>query len=260
MIELTDVTTGYEKGRNVLEGLSLTLNDGSFYGIAGPNGSGKTTLLRTLAGILEYKGSIRIDDSELSHLKRKDLSKYIALMPQFSSLYFSYTVYDVVLQGRYVHSGSGRLLDLDGYSREDIRIAENAMEVTGLIDIKDRRLTELSGGQLQRVLLARTIAQDTPVILLDEPTNHLDIKYQKELMDYLSEWCKTDSRHTVLCAFHDISLAATLCDEMIIIKDGRLAINGHPSDILSGEMLRDIYDIDVVDYMNRQLGIWSTLK
>ena len=248
-IILKNITTGYRKESPIITDLSGEFSEGKIYGIIGPNGSGKTTLLRAISGLLAYSGSITLEDNddkkELSDMKRKDIARHMALMPQFSNIYFSYTVYETVSFGRYVH----------GKRKDDREYIENALEITGLSDIASTQLSELSGGQLQRVLLARTIAQDTPIILLDEPTNHLDMKYQKELMDYLYSWCKeseSPNPRTAICVFHDIAMAAVICDELLLMQDGKCIAKGPKEDILSADLLNDTFQIDVFDYFQRK--------
>ena len=181
MIKLEHVSAGYDKKNNILEDISISFDEGGVCGILGPNGAGKTTLLKVLAGLIPYTGNILIEDQELSHISRKKLSGIISMMPQFSAVYFSYTVFETVMLGRYIHQDNTLGSMMGGASKRDKDITEETLEQTGLTELADKELSELSGGQLQRVMLARTIAQQTPVILLDEPTNHLDIMGKEAL-------------------------------------------------------------------------------
>lgn len=257
-ISFENVSAGYSKENPIISGFSAEFNDGGICGILGPNGSGKTTLLRVLSGIIPYNGHIKLVNEEsgleLSTLSRKKLASIIALTPQFSSIYFSYTVYETVLMGRYSHTGS-MLTSIKGTSSLDKEKAIQAIEMTGLSDISDRQLHELSGGQLQRVMLARTFAQETPIILLDEPTNHLDIKYHIELMEYLKKWVEGTTtiegathKNTVISVFHDIGDAAMVCNDILLIKDGKLIKKGPARDTLSRDLLSDIFETDVISY------------
>ncbi len=276
-ISLDKVSAGYDKNNFILNDLSVTFSDGGIWGILGPNGSGKTTLLRVLAGILPYMGNVRLttsagsgsaskplEEHELSSLSKRELARYIAMMPQFTSIYFSYTVYDTVLLGRYAHSGNSLGEMLGRNSKHDKEIADKAIEATGLSDIKKKQISELSGGQLQRVMLARTIAQETPIILLDEPTNHLDLKYHIELISYLRDWASRQTEingitypNTVISVFHDIGTAATLTDNILLMKDGEIIKKGSSREALTKEILNDIYGVDVVSYYEE---IWKNIK
>jgi len=273
-ISLEKVSAGYEKNNFILNDLSVTFSDGGIWGILGPNGSGKTTLLRVLAGTLPYTGNVRLltatgsdsttNEHELSSLSKRELARYIAMMPQFTSIYFSYTVYDTVLLGRYAHSGNSLGEMLGRNSKHDKEVADKAIEATGLSDIKKKQISELSGGQLQRVMLARTIAQETPIILLDEPTNHLDLKYHVELISYLRDWSTKQTEingaaypNTVISVFHDIGTAATLTDNILLMKEGNIIKKGPSREALTKDILNDIYGVDVVSYYEE---IWNNIK
>lgn len=259
-ITTKNVSAGYVKGNYILQGISFSLEEGGVWGILGPNGSGKTTLLRVLAGLLPYEGEtyLELTDQKLdiSKANRKTLAKYISMMPQFSSIYFSYSIYDTVLMGRYAHHDSSISSMLGSTTKADINAVEKALEITGLTEIKSSQLSALSGGQLQRVLLARTIAQETPIILLDEPTNHLDLKFQNELTDFLQDWSKGSTevegiahRNTVVSVFHDIRTASLVSDNVILVKDGNLIKKGPAEDILCRDLLSDLFDTDVERFM-----------
>ena len=265
-ITLNSISAGYDKKNFILKDISTVFEEGGICGILGPNGSGKTTFLRVLSGTLPYKGSISLcingteKTSELNTLSHKEMARYIAVTPQISSVYFSYSVYETVMMGRYAHSTS--FLDsIKGVSFEDKNIVDKAIEMTGLTEISDKPLNELSGGQLQRVLLARTIAQETPVILLDEPTNHLDLKYHNELMDYLKKWSEgvTDidgvsHRNTVISVFHDLGAALLISDDILLMKNGELIKKGPTQETLTRDLLNDIYDTDVAAYYSAMLS------
>lgn len=271
---MENVSAGYEKNNHILKDLSLTINEGGICGILGPNGSGKTTLLRVLSGTLPYEGNVQInlnstkndetsnsDKSgctpiEISSAPRKLLAHYIAMTPQFSSTYFSYNVYDTIMMGRYAHLGSSFKDILGGISKNDKEIVDKYIEKMGLSEFKDKSISELSGGQLERVLLARTFVQETPIILLDEPTNHLDIRYQSELLNYLKEWItKTTTvdeityKNTIISVFHDVQMAAYLSDEIILMKKGQIIKKAPVNEVINRELLQEAYDTDVMNYI-----------
>ena len=184
MLKVENLSCGYGT-EDIISDISFTANSNEKLCIIGPNGCGKTTLLRALSGVLDYRGNIFINDFELRSLSRKDISRNIALMSQISSVYFSYTVYETVALGRYIHN-SKRIFSEE--SKDDKKIVDECIRAVGLTEMKDKLITELSGGQLQRVFLARVYAQDPEIILLDEPTNHLDLKNQIEFIEYLKLW------------------------------------------------------------------------
>jgi iron complex transport system ATP-binding protein len=251
VLEIKNLYSGYGGG-DVIKDISITVNRGEILCVIGPNGCGKSTLLKSIINILEYRGSILLDGKEVSSYTRKSLAKKTALLGQISQVYFPYTVYDTVSLGRYAYS-EGFLKNL---SRDDDRVILDIINKLGLDSIKDRMITELSGGQLQRVFLARTLAQDPGIILLDEPTNHLDLKYQIELLRYLIGWVKETGK-TVIGAFHDLNMVHFFGDTAALINHGIIAAYGRPGDVLRGEPLREAYGMDVRQFMLESLGKWT---
>ena len=252
---LKNVTAGYGR-ENVLEDIGLTIKEGDTLFIGGRNGSGKTTLLRVMSGLMDFEGSITIDGKDISKMKRKNVAQLIALMPQAGEMYFQYTVFQTVLLGRYARS-SGLF---GSFSDEDREYAKSCMESCGVYEYKDRLLGELSGGQLQRVLLARTYAQGTPFLFLDEPGSNLDIKYRAELCDYLGKWAegKTSTpygevKNTVVAVFHDLVQAKSVCSRTVFIKDKKIVADGPSSSVITSEMLKEVYDFDVAGYLEKQI-------
>ena len=246
MLELKNVSAGYGK-TDVLHDISCTFTEGSCWSILGPNGCGKTTLLRVMAGLLPHSGQVLLDGQEIAGR--------IALMSQINTVYFPYTVYDAVMLGRYQHM-KGSLLGSP--SREDRESVERCLEYTDLSDLRSRMLNELSGGQLQRVFLARAMAQEPVTLLLDEPTNHLDIRNQVELADYLHHWCE-DGKHTVIGVIHDINLALRLSQNVLIMRDGRIMRKGNFSAIADSEFLYSIYGMDLLGYMREASKLWNSI-
>lgn len=251
MLKVKDLRCGYG-GPDVVQGVSFALREGEKLCVLGPNGSGKTTLLRAVAGLLPRRGQVLLDGTDAAALPRRELARRVALMSQLSPVYFSYTVYETVMLGRYPHRKGG-LLDRD--SETDRAAVRESLERVGLWEHRDRPVTELSGGQLQRVFLARTFAQDPAVILLDEPTNHLDLKYQLELTESLRAWTARPGRCAV-GVFHDISLALAFADSALLLQDGRTRYLG-PADALDRQTLAQVYDMDVAGYMRAALRRWE---
>ena len=246
-INVKDLRVSYGK-TEVLKGIDLTIRPGEKVFIGGANGSGKTTLLRALSGIIPYAGNVLIDGKEVSSMKRKEVAKLIALMPQTSDIYFPYTVNETVLLGTYASAGNSFF----GTDAKATQFANKCMEDCDVLDLKDRHLDELSGGQLQRVLLARTFAQGSPFLFLDEPGNNLDIKYRAELCDKLNSWAagKTgEIDNTLVAVFHDLEQARRCCTRAVMLKDGKVIFDGGIDEGLKPGMLMEVYDFDVVAYL-----------
>ena len=245
-ITCKNMSAGYGKNK-ILSDINLVINPGEKVFIGGANGSGKTTLLRVLSGLIPHEGEVLIDGKEVSSMRRKDIAKLIALMPQTNEIYFPYTVNETVLLGTYATSGNS----LFGTDPKAAQFAIKCMEDCGVLEFKDRHLDELSGGQLQRVLLARTFAQKSPFLFLDEPGNNLDIKYRAELCDKLNSWAagKTgDIDNTLVAVFHDLEQARRCCTRAVMLKDGKVIFDGGIDEGLMPGMLMEVYDFDVASY------------
>ena len=251
MLEIKEVRCGYDN-KEIVKGVSFNVERGNNLCIVGPNGCGKSTLLKSIANLLEYKGNIKLDSKEISKLNRKDLAKNVALMTQASNIYFPYTVYETVALGRYAHL-KGLFSRIN---KEDDEIILNSIANVGLMDIKDKLISELSGGQLQRVYLARAFAQDPDVILLDEPTNHLDLKCQIEILDYLNKWTKENNK-IVVAVLHDLNLVQTFGEKVVMMNNGKIISSGTPKEVLSGEKLKEVYEVDVKGFMIDALEKWK---
>jgi iron complex transport system ATP-binding protein len=250
MLEIKNLCAGYN-GVDIIHGINLRALRGEVLAVIGPNGCGKTTLLKAVARLLSYRGAITLEGKELASFTRKAMARKIALMGQSAQIYFPYTVYDTVSLGRYPYSGGF----LKSLSQEDAGVVNRVIERLELSDVRHRMITELSGGQLQRVFLARTLAQDPDLILLDEPTNHLDLKHQVELLEYLSLWAKENSK-AVVAVLHDLNLARRFGHSAALIGNGALVSAGKPEAVLNGATLREIYGIDIKAFMIESLERW----
>lgn len=218
----------------ILHDISLAIHDKEFVGIIGTNGSGKSTFLKCLYRVLQPSGGkIFFDGSELNSLSHRDTALKMAVVAQHSTVNFDFSVLEMVLMGRSPYKG---LLDRD--QLDDYEIARHALAEVGLSDFESRNFNTLSGGEQQRVILARALAQRTECLVLDEPTNHLDIKYQLELMTIVK---RLDA--TVVSAIHDLNLAAIYCDRIIALKDGHIVCSGTPQEVLTAETIRHIYGV-----------------
>lgn len=220
--------------KTILQDISLDIRNKEFVGIIGPNGSGKSTFLKCLYRVLQPNhGKISFDGTEMSSLSHRDTALKMAVVAQHSTVNFDFSVLEMVLMGRSPYKG---LLDRDQI--DDYEIARHALAQVGLSDFESRNFNTLSGGEQQRVILARALAQRTECLVLDEPTNHLDIKYQLELMTIVK---RLDA--TVVVAIHDLNLAAIYCDRLIALKDGLVVCTGTPHEVLTEETIRHIYGV-----------------
>ena len=260
LIDLKNISAGYAR-TPVLKDISLTVSEGEAVMIGGPNGAGKTTMLRVMAALLPFEGEMTLEGQDASHMRRRDIASLIALMPQTQEMYFSYTVSQAVMLGRYVRMRRG----LYGPSAEDKEIVDRVMNDCGVYELRDRLLSELSGGQLQRALLARTFAQETPVVLLDEPGNNLDIKFRAELTEYLEAWMEGTTeyrgkqiRNTLAGVFHDLGEAARLCRRGVFVKDGRIVSDVDLKDAFNSKVLNEVYDFDVISYKRAESTFWNS--
>lgn len=221
-------------GTEILHGIDFTAGDRSLVGVIGPNGSGKSTLLKCIYRVLKpSEGAVFVDGQPLSEYRVRDSAKKIAVLAQHNFYNFEFTVQDVVLMGRAPHK---RALERD--SAADFKIVHEAMERVGVALLRDRLFSTLSGGEQQRVLLARALAQQTPCLILDEPTNHLDIKYQLELLDLVRSLDRT-----VIAAIHDLNIAAMYCDTIFVMQSGRIVAAGAPRDVLTRSLIRSVYEV-----------------
>lgn len=233
----------------VLDNLSCLFEKGNIYGIIGPNGSGKTSFIKNILRFIEAEeGSIVLDEIDLMNYKRKDLAKKIALVPQNTMLESSFLVKDVVMMGRIPYQKR-----FTGASEIDREKVQKAMLLTDCYELWDKSVATLSGGEAQRVVTARAIAQDTQWLVLDEPTSNLDVKHQIELMDSLVKLNEKKEK-TIIAVLHDINIAAQYCNRIIMMKNGHIHSNGKTEEVLTKENLVDVYDVDFEILENPRTG------
>ena len=220
----------------ILKGVSIDSKNREFVGIIGPNGSGKSTLLKSIYRILKPNdGCIKLDDMDISKMSIKESAKKMAVVSQHNYYNFDFTVKEVVSMGRSPHKKN-----LERDNIEDFEIVKESLQKVGMSEFSNRSFSTLSGGEQQRVILARALAQKTPCLILDEPTNHLDIKYQLSLLNIVKSLDLT-----VISAIHDLKIASMYCDRLFVMKDGQIVASGTPQDILTKELIKEIYEIDV---------------
>lgn len=233
-IRTEDTTLSYGAAR-ILKGISLETHTGEFVGIIGPNGSGKSTLLKCIYRVLKPDGGcIWLGDQELHEMKIRNSARKVAVVAQHNYYNFEFSVREVVMMGRAPHK---KMLEKDG--AKDFEIVDQALKTVGMYEFADRNFSTLSGGEQQRVILARALAQQTPCLILDEPTNHLDITHQLQLMELVR-----GLNVTVLSAIHDLNIAAMYCDRLYILKDGEIVGSGTPEKLLTPETIRRVYQVE----------------
>lgn len=234
-IKAEDVNIGISKPRKlIVKGASIHVDEGEFVGLLGPNGSGKSTLLKTIYRTMKREsGVIDLDRRSIDDLSLKESALMMSVVTQHNYYNFEFKVEDVVAMGRTPHK---KMMELD--NEEDRRIVDDALRKVNMREFKDRVFSSLSGGEQQRIILARALAQQTPCLILDEPTNHLDIKYQLEVLDIVK-----GLKCTTLCALHDLNLAAQYCDRIYIILNGEIIREGTPQEVITEEMICDVYGV-----------------
>lgn len=237
-IEARDLHAGYATAE-IVKSVSCTFAEGSFTGIIGPNGSGKTTLLRAFSRVIPSSGILELNGRAVSDYTPAELGMALGFVPQDEGRPFSYTVLQVVLMARYARTSRFAALKEDDYAQ-----CHAALEKTGIAPLAGRSIRTLSGGEWQRVLIARALAQETNVLLLDEPTSHLDLSHQSEVLALMRRLANSGS--IVIGVFHDLNLAAQYCDRLIMIRDGRMVADGTPSQVLTPERIREVYGAEVV--------------
>ncbi|WP_018751918.1 ABC transporter ATP-binding protein [Paenibacillus sanguinis] len=232
-------------GADIVKDISIRVENKQFVGIIGPNGCGKSTLLKSIYKVIKpQKGTVFLGDKDVIRSSARIVSKDMGVVGQFNDLSFDFTVQEMVMMGRTPHK---HLMEAD--HTQDYKIVADALKRVDLTEYADRSYLTLSGGEKQRVILARAIAQEPKFLVLDEPTNHLDIKYQIQILSIVKSL-----NIGVLAALHDLPMAAAYCDMLYVIKDGSIVASGSPTDVLSKELIRQVYEIDCEIYTNPITG------
>ncbi|NLB70070.1 MAG: ABC transporter ATP-binding protein, partial [Lentisphaerae bacterium] len=229
----------YYKDKIVLDGVTLDIRKGEILGILGPNGCGKTTLLGNLNKNLSPKlGKVLLNGKDLEDISKKNIAKVISVVPQTNEVKFAFTVRDIVSMARMPF-----LDQFSGESDDDIKIVDDALEKTGLTDFADRLINTMSGGERQRVVIARAIAQTPDIILLDEPTLHLDINAQFDVLDLVYSYSKEQGK-TVVVVSHDLQMMARYCDRIVLIHNHKIFAEGIPEHVLTPENMATVFKVD----------------
>lgn len=251
MLKIENVTVRFGN-KTAVDGVSFSVAPGQWWMIAGPNGAGKSTLISAMARSVAYSGGIFWDDREIQNYKSADYAKKVGILSQIHKVEYGFSVEEVVSLGRYAYQGGiwGRG---DRGGRETVR---KALEVTGLADMRQRPVTTLSGGEIQRVFLAQVFAQDPQLLILDEPANHLDLPYQRQLFSLITAWLGEGHR-AVISVVHDLSLARRYGTHGLLMDGGRAAASGPKDGVFTRENLLRVYGMDVYGWMREMLAQWQ---
>ncbi len=250
MLRAENVTVTIDR-KTIVSNVSFSLAQGEWLMLAGPNGAGKSTLIRAIAQGVPYTGRISLMGRDMRTYKPAQIARQIGMLSQQHSVGYGYTVEEVVSLGRYAHS-SGFWARGD---EEGERRVNEALEMTGLSQLRHASVLTLSGGELQRTFLAQVFAQDPQILLLDEPANHLDLVYQKHIFSLIGEWLKTPGR-AVLSVVHDLSLAKKYGTHAVLMEDASAVAQGEISGVLTEENLARVYGMDVGCFMRELYKVW----
>jgi iron complex transport system ATP-binding protein len=238
MLNIKNLFTSYN-GREILHDVSFDVKNGEVLALIGPNGAGKSTLIRAVSGVIESRGEIQTDGKNFHAMDSMERARYVAVVPQAISLPPAFTVWETVLMGRTPYLGF-----LGNASKHDEELVRDSLSRVNALAFSERRVGELSGGEQQRILLARALCQSTPILLLDEPTSHLDLQYQVSLLELIRELVK-ENNLAVLIALHDLNLAARYADRVALMVAGHIKAIGTPKEVLQPDIIADAYCLPV---------------
>lgn len=248
MLRITNLICGYN-GKEVIRNISFSVKPGEILGIIGPNGAGKTTLFRAISRVIKpWSGEITYNERNILKISIRALAREIAVLPQLLGLTFPFQVKDFIALGRVPHLGR-----LESLKKKDYEIIDQAIRLTNIAELQGRFITEISGGELQRVLLAQALIQQPNVLLLDEPTTHLDIGHQVEVMDLVKK-LNREQNLTIIMVLHDLNLASEYCDRLILLKQGKIHSSGTPAEVLIYQNIETVYETVVVVRENPMSG------
>jgi len=251
MLQVENLTVKIEN-KYLLKNISFHLKENEILMVIGPNGSGKTTLIKAIMQNIKHTGNAYLNGKDIAEISTAERARQVGVLTQNHAPQFSFTVNEVVSLGRYAHQKGV----FDKLSKTDEKKINEALTLTGTDHLKNRSILTLSGGELQRVFLAAVFAQDPKILILDEPTNHLDFKYQKEIFETLKEWVKGEGR-AVISVVHDLNMVYTYGSRALLLRNGEIYSYGIVEEVLSRENLEDVYEVDVVEWMQNLLKYWS---
>ena len=251
MIKLELQSVGVAYGHNlVVKDVTFQVLPGEMVGLIGPNGSGKSTIIKAISRVTSLQsGKILLDGKDVFKMPRGDLARSLGVVPQMSILPSAFTAFEIVLMGRNPHLG---LLQYE--SKKDMAITWQAMERTATQPLAERIVCELSGGEIQRVVVARVLAQEPKSILLDEPTANLDIRHQIEILDLIKSLC-LEKNLMVVIALHDLNLASQYCDRLVLINNGTVHAQGTPEEVINSQNIKEVYGADGCVYAHPVNGL-----
>jgi len=248
LLEIDGIECSYDHVP-ALTDVTLRVEGGESLGIIGPNGSGKTTLLRAISRTLKpRRGVVTLDGRDVWEMREREVARQIGVVPQTTQISFAFTAHEIVLMGR-----TPRLDRFAVVSEEDVRVVKESMMLADCWEFRNRLFSELSGGEQQRVVIARALAQEPKILLLDEPTSHLDIGYQLEIMGLINK-LKRLKRLVVISVFHDLNLAARFCDKFVLLHSGRVHAMGPATAVMTPENIRTVYGVEAVVETDRWTG------
>ncbi len=238
-LRINNIACRYDAA-DVLENINFSAKGGDFIGVIGPNASGKSTLLKSISKVLKpHTGVVLLNEKDVYTFKSAEIAKNLAVVPQESVISFAFTALEVVLMGRTPH-----LNRFEMESTQDLIIAQKSMELTNTWYLAERPIDTLSGGEKQRIIIARALTQEPRVLLLDEPTDHLDINHQIEILDLIKRLSK-EKEMVVIGVFHDLNIVSQYCDRLILLHKGRIFAAGGAGDVLTGENIEKVYGVKV---------------
>ncbi|MDR0398472.1 MAG: ABC transporter ATP-binding protein [Endomicrobium sp.] len=240
MIQIKNIYAGYF-GREVLKNVSFDVKQKDFFGIIGKNGAGKSTLLKIFSNLLKsYKGNVFIDNKNLESFKSKELAKRLSFLPQYSDMSMPFSVFEFVMFARFPYMNMFKFP-----SKNDCKAVEKAMDFLNITNLSERKITELSGGEKQKVLIAQVLAQETDIIIFDEPTSHLDIGSQNNILKLLSDLNEKHNK-TIVLTLHDLNAAGEFCNKLLLLEDGFVCRYGTPEEVLNYKDIERVYNITVI--------------
>jgi len=240
ILEVKNLSCGYDAGE-VIKDISFFVKRGDFLGIIGPNGAGKTTLFRAITKILRaWKGNILYKGTDTSKMSPYDFAREVAVIPQILQIPFAFSVEEFIFMGRFPHIGR-----FEVFRKRDYKVLEEVLNLTDTFSLRERKICELSGGERQRAILAQGFAQEPHLLLLDEPTSHLDVGHQVQILDLVKR-LNRERNLTVIIVLHDLNLASSYCDRLILLNEGTTFKEGSPQDVLTYQNIEEVYKTVVV--------------